>query len=263
MIGLGLDLSLKWRPTGGLDPLVSAFKAESGATDVTGLNNLIKYVRSEGLIDNFVIYPMKADQNAGSGATVYSLGGLTTNDMTLVNAPTWGASGITYNGTTQYGSIVDFLASETLTCFSCLSLTDATPIPDQCIAANDTGTSRALYTFVLSSGALRLLRSSDGTAGAIEAYDTAISTATTDETCYVSQWTNGGGRAFWLNKTSKSLTLSGGSAQTTVFNTAEPFQFAARAGSSLMDGLGKTQAFLTGSVTTTQRETITDFINAL
>src|SRR6056297_2999065 len=70
-----------------IEPEVQAFAAESGATDLTGLNTLTRYLKQEGLYDNFVIYPMKSAQNAGSGATVYGLGGLNTNDMTLVNSP--------------------------------------------------------------------------------------------------------------------------------------------------------------------------------
>jgi len=105
----------------GLDSDVQAFETESGATDLTGLNNLVVYLKGEGLYSNFVIYPMKSAQNAGSGSTVYSLGGITTNDMTLVNSPTWGASGLAFNGTTQAGRVSDYTGGGSFTLFARVS----------------------------------------------------------------------------------------------------------------------------------------------
>jgi hypothetical protein len=81
---------------------IAAFAAESGATDLTGLTNLVVYLKQENLYDNFVIYPMKSAQNAGSGSTVYSLGGLTTVDLTIVAGAPWTSAGIDLNGTNQW-----------------------------------------------------------------------------------------------------------------------------------------------------------------
>jgi hypothetical protein len=85
-----------------IDSDVQAFATESGATDLTGLNNLAVYLKGEGLYSNFVIYPMKSAQNAGSGSTVYGLGGLTTVDLTIVASAPWTSAGIDCNGTTQW-----------------------------------------------------------------------------------------------------------------------------------------------------------------
>ena len=93
----------------GLDPSISAFAAASGATDLTALNNLAKYLRSQSLISSARCFPFKSAQNAGSGSTVYGWGDLTANNCTLVNSPTWGAVGVTFNGSTQYGTIGDVL----------------------------------------------------------------------------------------------------------------------------------------------------------
>jgi hypothetical protein len=41
-----------------------------------------------------VCWPLRSSQNAGTGTTAYSLGGLGTFDGTLVDGPTWGADGI-------------------------------------------------------------------------------------------------------------------------------------------------------------------------
>ena len=43
-------------------------------------------------------WPLRSSQNAGTGTTAYSLGGLGTYNGTLVNGPTWGADGVTYDG---------------------------------------------------------------------------------------------------------------------------------------------------------------------
>lgn len=88
-----------------VDPAVSAFAAESGATDLTGLNNLVVYLKEQSKYNNFVIYPMKSAQNAGSGSTVYSLGGLTNNNIALVNSPSWGANDINFEGATTYATL--------------------------------------------------------------------------------------------------------------------------------------------------------------
>jgi len=87
-----------------IDSDVQAFATESGATDLTGLNNLVVYLKGEGLYSSFVIYPMKSAQNAGSGSTVYSLGGLTTVDLTIVAGAPWTSTGIDLNGTNQWMS---------------------------------------------------------------------------------------------------------------------------------------------------------------
>ena len=85
-----------------IDSDVQAFATESGATDLTGLNNLVVYLKGEGLYSSCVIYPMKSAQNAGSGSTVYSLGGLTTVDLTIVAGAPWTSAGIDLNGTNQW-----------------------------------------------------------------------------------------------------------------------------------------------------------------
>jgi hypothetical protein len=58
-----------------------------------------------GLIDlnlwgNIICWPSRANQNAGIGTTVYSLGKLICNG-TMVNSPTWQANGIVFTNTNQ------------------------------------------------------------------------------------------------------------------------------------------------------------------
>ena len=268
--GFQISRNLAPYPGAAIDADVAAFAAESGATDVAGLNNLVKYLKAESIYDNFVIYPMKSAQNAGSGATVYSLGGLTTNDMTLVNSPTWGAGGITTNGTNQYGYVPDFLGSQTRTVFGRTNLTLGMPGTDPILATYGTSTSNRgwILGINVASGTL-LFRSSDGTNGNQEIYNTPDTSAAGTDTCVVGQWIEGGGRSAWHNKTSQSLSLLAGSAQTGVFNTTNPLTFSALLDSDLTTTINTSQ--LTGiamavcnqAITTAQRETITDLINAL
>jgi len=266
VLGLGLGTQHMSRVL--LDSDVAAFADESGATDLAGQNALVKYVKGEGLYNNFVIYPMKSAQNAGSGATVYSLGGLTTNNATLVNSPSWASTGITFDGVNQYGTIADFLGSQTLTTFSRV-------IPNAAVASfaaicsqYEVGTdSRSWATLqVGAQRAVRLLRSSDGTSTNSEGYSGTTNFISTD-TCVVSQWIDGSGRSAWIDKASESLSLSTGSAQTSRLDSPANITIAAllSSGSPIQTWHGEQSAMclVGGTLTTAQREQITDLINAL
>jgi hypothetical protein len=102
-------------PRSSLDPAVRAFRGASGATDLRGINSLVKYLRPEGLFSGHRLLPFKSAQNAGTGSTAFCIGGATEGHATLVNSPTWGASAMTFNNSTQYATIPDFLGTETLT----------------------------------------------------------------------------------------------------------------------------------------------------
>ena len=84
----------KW----GIDPDAAAYAELSGATDIAALSAFVKGVKELGLWNNMVCWPLRSSQNAGTGTTAYSLGGLGTFNGTLVNGPAWGANGITYDG---------------------------------------------------------------------------------------------------------------------------------------------------------------------
>jgi hypothetical protein len=109
-----------------VDPDAAAFAAASGATDVAALSAFVKGVKNLGLWESMVCWPLRSSQNAGTGTTAYSLGGLGTFNGTLVNGPTWGADGITFvNASSQHilmGSQV-FTDSD-YTMFAAFKLTD-------------------------------------------------------------------------------------------------------------------------------------------
>jgi hypothetical protein len=79
-----------------VDPDAAAYAAASGATDVAALSAFVKGVKDLGLWESMVCWPLRSTQNAGTGTTAYSLGGLGTYNGTLVNGPTWGADGLAF-----------------------------------------------------------------------------------------------------------------------------------------------------------------------
>jgi hypothetical protein len=80
------------------DPDAAAFIAASGATDVWNIQKFVQGVKALGLWDDMVCWPLRSAQNAGTGTTAYSLGGLGTFNGTLVNGPTWGVDGVNFDG---------------------------------------------------------------------------------------------------------------------------------------------------------------------
>ena len=78
---------------------IGDYVAATGATDTTVLANLVAYLQIQNLWDSVRFFPFKSAQNKGSGTTVYGLGGWTSNNVTLVNGPTWGADGLAFDAT--------------------------------------------------------------------------------------------------------------------------------------------------------------------
>jgi hypothetical protein len=58
--------------------------------------DFIKGVKTLGLWNNMVCWPLRISQNASSGTTAHSLGGFGVYNGTLVNSPTWGYDGLTF-----------------------------------------------------------------------------------------------------------------------------------------------------------------------
>jgi hypothetical protein len=104
---LGLGLRLGSGTFAGFDADAAAYFDRAGVTDATAkaqINSFVVGVKALGLYNNMVCWPLRSTQNAGTGLTAYSLGGLGTFNGTLSspNGPTWGASGITFDGTDDY-----------------------------------------------------------------------------------------------------------------------------------------------------------------
>jgi hypothetical protein len=78
-------------------------KAGSGKTilpeNLRQINKFVIGIKKLGLWNSMVCYPMRSIHNAGTGSTVYSLGGLGVYNGTLVNSPSWNEKGIIGNST--------------------------------------------------------------------------------------------------------------------------------------------------------------------
>jgi hypothetical protein len=226
------------------------------------------------------LYPQKSSQNYGTGSTVEGIGSLTANNGTLVGSPSWGADGITFNTSTQLMRIADFLGTATLTVWVrrngslnnggvAFGQWDGTPNQRSLLLLESTAA-------VGGNNSQAMLRSADGTSNnavpGLESFRTGVNNSwpTTDAT-QVAQWVDGGARFLWVNNTSTAITTATGgtSAQTQRFNSSSDITQNANLNNNLptsfLGGEYTALAFLEGSTTptTTQRETITDLINAL
>jgi hypothetical protein len=82
------------------DTDASAYFTTAGVTNTAGRQQISRFVtgvKDLGLWSSMVCWPLRSTQNAGTGTTAYSLGGLGTYDGTLSGAslPSWGVSGLT------------------------------------------------------------------------------------------------------------------------------------------------------------------------
>jgi hypothetical protein len=102
MFKLGLGLQGYTPSAIAFDLDAAAFFATAGVTDATAktqINAFVVGVKGLGLYNNMVCWPLRSSQNAGTGTTAYSLGGLGTFDGTLIGGYSWGTSGIVLDGT--------------------------------------------------------------------------------------------------------------------------------------------------------------------
>jgi hypothetical protein len=95
-IGYGISVSPR---LAAFDPDALAYFTTAGITDNTAktqINDFVVGIKDLGLWSSMASWPLRSSQNAGTGTTAYSLGGLGTYNGTLTNGPTWGANGITF-----------------------------------------------------------------------------------------------------------------------------------------------------------------------
>jgi hypothetical protein len=87
--------------TASFDQDARVFINASGATDRAAVNYFVKGIKRLGLWSSMVCWPLRSTQNAGTGSTAYSLGGLGVYNGTLVNGPTWGVDGVDFSAATS------------------------------------------------------------------------------------------------------------------------------------------------------------------
>lgn len=214
---------------------------------------------------------MRNRTNSGTGSTVYGLGGLTGSEMTLVNGPTWGGSGLGFDGLSQFGRIADFLSGGDFTVFARTSFTNPTPSTRQSIVAQYAANINERSWYFVTEGPVvgdpvRMAVSSDGTSGNAGFYNSTDDVYTTLDQCLVGQWLSNGDLNYWQDKMQRTLALSSGSAQATRFDATVDISIAcqdANNPSSFGAQTFRALAFMTGAITTAQRETLTDMINEL
>ena len=82
------------------DTDASTYFTTAGVTNTAGRQQISRFVtgiKDLGLWSSMVCWPLRSSQNAGTGTTAYSLGGLGTYNGTLSNGPTWGVDGLTFS----------------------------------------------------------------------------------------------------------------------------------------------------------------------
>lgn len=87
------------------DTDASAYFSTAGVTSTAGRQQISRFVtgiKDLGLWSNMACWPLRSSQNAGTGTTAYSLGGLGTFNGTLTNGPTWTSNGIDFDGSNDF-----------------------------------------------------------------------------------------------------------------------------------------------------------------
>ena len=98
------------------------FFATAGVTNRVArgqINAFVLGIKNLGLWSSIVCWPLRSSQNAGTGSTAYSLGGLGTFNGTLTNGPTWGANGIVFDATNKLISVSNSLGNTIRSGFCC------------------------------------------------------------------------------------------------------------------------------------------------
>jgi hypothetical protein len=273
----------------GIDADMAAFIAASGATDTAGIAALVAYLKAENLWTSTRFFPFKSAQNAGSGSTVYGLGGLSAANLTATGSPTWGAGGIALTGTQWLqGALtaVDAANESLILLRQKPTLASAANTVRSIVSAlgysrstAPTGTGGVVFgsTTALTAGELQaaILTYSVDTTDANRRLGTTQGAWSANED-HVSAYQLGNDYAQWKNKTSLAIdktnvvTTASDCGPSDIGDTGGLITIGGRPSNgttSATGGAGVITAYLilatSAQPTTLQRETITDLINAL
>jgi hypothetical protein len=245
-------------------------------SDALKIQALADRLRVEGKAADYRLFPITSAQNAVSSGTLFGLGGAGGN-MTLAGStlPTLGASGLPLNGTDQYGSIADFLGTETITVFFTVAQASATPTSTQTLLSQYVAGAANRRSWLISQFGAEandpygINRSSNGTAdsGALETYRSPGSLGSTSPRTIVGQFVQGGGRSLWFGDTSLTLSLTFGTAQTARFNSPDPIFMGAASNNGTPEnfaaGTFSRLLIVRGALTDAQRLAIRALFDAL
>lgn len=101
-----------------------AYLTRAGVANALGRCEVLWFTRGMKALDlwrSTVCWPMRSYQNIGTGATVYSLGGLGVFNGTAVNSPTWGSGGVNFSSNTQLITFASSIPAFTYTLLSVIS----------------------------------------------------------------------------------------------------------------------------------------------
>jgi hypothetical protein len=94
--------------------------SRAGVTNATAksqINAFVKGVKNLGLYNSMICWPLRSAQNAGTGTTAYSLGGIGIYNATLTNGPTWGTNEISLDGVNDsFSAVLPELQTNTIIC---------------------------------------------------------------------------------------------------------------------------------------------------
>ena len=156
MFKLGLGLQGYTPSAIAFDSDAAAFFATAGVTDATAktqINSFVKGIKDLGLWSSMVCWPLRSSQNAGTGTTAYSLGGLATYNGTLTNGPTWGTDGIIFDGTNDRIALANgaFGTGTSPASIFCILKTDSTATKSTPFSTGDGNTNAAVVGLNLNS----------------------------------------------------------------------------------------------------------------
>jgi hypothetical protein len=102
---LGLGLRANVSGISFYDGDAAAYFGRAGVTDAAAkkqINDFVIGIKGLGLYNDMVCWPLRSAQNAGTGTTAYSLGGLGTFNGTFAGStlPTWETNGVNFTNDT-------------------------------------------------------------------------------------------------------------------------------------------------------------------
>jgi hypothetical protein len=165
---LGLGLRANVSGVSLIDGDASAYFTRAGVTDATAkaqINEFVKGVKALGIWNSMVCWPLRSTQNAGTGTTAYSLGGLGTFNGTLAGAslPTWGVNGVNFLPSISSRITAALALSQPFSTYGCISFNSLTNAGS--LFSGGSGTNAGIYNFS-NSGKIEVFAGSELTSSA-------------------------------------------------------------------------------------------------
>jgi len=151
---LGLGLRANISSSSLYDGDAAAYFTRAGVTDATAkaqINAFVKGIKDLGFWSSMVSYPLRSTQNAGTGTTAYSLGGLGTFNGTLAGAslPTWGVNGVNFSPSASSRINAALAISQPFSAYGCISFNLLTNAGS--LFSGGSATNAQMYNFANSS----------------------------------------------------------------------------------------------------------------